>query len=108
MIKYLATAHYANVDIACASHSLDWIMDFLFEHENTHRDVVNADTDEVLYIGNNPSGEDYIEDEFLNTLLDWMATAPGGAKPQADAREKIIRAVKEVSEEFGITCGMIL
>ena len=108
MIKYLATAYYANVDIACASHSFDRIMDFLFEHENTHQDVVNADTDEVLYIGNNPSGEDYIEDEFLNTILDWAATAPGEAKPQTDVREKMIRAVKEVCEEFGITFNMIL
>ena len=108
MKKYLATAYYANVDIACVSHSLDRIMDFLSDHENTHQDVVNAYTDEVLYIGNNPSGEDYIEDEFLNTIIEWAVTAPDGVKPQTDSREKIIRAVEEVCEEFGVAFGMIL
>jgi hypothetical protein len=104
MIKYLATAYYSNVDIACASHSLDRIMDFLFEHENTHQDVVNADTDEVLYIGNNPSGEDYIEDEFMYTTVGWMCM--GEVEPEPDPREEIIRGIMEVCEEFGATFGM--
>ena len=108
MIKYLATAHYADADMSCESYSLDTIMDFLSEHEETHQDVINADTGEVLYIGNNPSGEDYIEDEFLDILGEWIVTAPGGAKPQADPREEIIRDIMEVCAEFGATFGMIL
>jgi hypothetical protein len=108
MIKYIATAHYADADISCESHSLDTIMDFLSEHEETHQDVINAHTGEVLYIGNSPTGEDYIEDEFLNTTVEWMLTAPGGAQPQADPREEIIRDIMEVCEEFGATFSMIL
>lgn len=106
MTKYLATAYYAEVDISCESHNLDLIIDFLAEHKKTHQDVVNAHTGEVLYIGNNPSGEDYMKDEFLDTVVEWMVTAPGGAKPQADPREEIIRDIMEVCEEFGATFSM--
>lgn len=72
MIKYIATAHYVNADISCETHEMDVLMNFLCEHENTHQDVINAHTGEVLYIGNNPSGEDYIEDEFMNEIIPWM------------------------------------
>lgn len=74
MIKYLATAHYANVDITYTSHRLGAIVDFLSKYENIHQDVVNADTDEVLYIVNNPSGENYIKNEFLNILIEWAVS----------------------------------
>ena len=108
MIKYIATVYYDDVDISCESHNLDVIMDFLSEHNEVHQDVINAHTGEVLYTGNSPTGEDYIEDEFLDTIVEWMVTAPGGAKPQADPREEIIREIMEVCEEFGATFGMIL
>lgn len=72
MIKYLATAHYINADISCETCEMDVLMNFLCEHENTHQDVINAHTGEVLYIGNNPSGEDFIEDEFMNEIIPWM------------------------------------
>lgn len=72
MIKYLATAHYANADISCETCEMDTLMNFLCEHEETHQEVINAHTGEVLYIGNNPSGEDFIEDAFLNEIIPWM------------------------------------
>lgn len=71
MTKYLATAHYANADISCETHEMDVLMNFLSEHEETHQDVINADTGEVLYIGNNPSSEDFMEDEFLYICTGW-------------------------------------
>ena len=83
MTKYLATAHYANADISCETYEIGTLMNFLSEHENTHQDVINADTGEVLYIGNN-MGE-----------------------PEPDPREEFIRNIKEVCEEFGATFGVL-
>ena len=100
MIKYLATAHYDGFDISCETYEMDVLMDFLFEHEKTYQDVINADTGEVLYIGNNPSGEDYIEDEFKYTTIRW--TYMGESEPEPDPREEIIRGIMEVCEEFGV------
>ena len=97
MIKYLATAHYDNADISCETYEIDVLMDFLFEHEKTYQDVINVDTGEVLYIGNNPSGEDYIEDEFMRTTIDWTYMG------EPDPREELIRDIMEVCEEFGAT-----
>lgn len=71
MTKYLATAHYANADISCETFEMDVLMNFLFEHEEVHQDVIDADTGELLYIGNNPSGEDFMEDEFLYICTGW-------------------------------------
>ena len=104
MTKYLATAHYANADISCETYEMNVLMNFLSEHEKTHQDVINADTGEVLYIGNNPSGEDYIEDEFLDATVRWMCLSDADPDP----REEIIREIMEVCEEFGATFGMIL
>lgn len=101
MTKYLATAHYDNANISCETYEMDVLMDFLFEHEKTYQDVINADTGEVLYIGNNPSGEDYIEDEFMHTTIEW--TYMGEFEPEPDPREEIIRGIMEVCEEFGAT-----
>ena len=97
MIKYLATAHYANADISCETYEMDVLMDFLFEHEKTYQDVINADTGEVLYIGNNPSGEDYTEDEFMRATIGWTYMG------ESDPREELIRGIMEVCEEFGAT-----
>ena len=100
MTKYLATAHYDNADISCETYEIDVLMDFLFEHEKTYQDVINVDTGEVLYIGNNPSGEDYIEDEFMHTTIGW--TYMGESEPESDPREELIRGIMEVCEEFGV------
>ena len=101
MTKYLATAHYDDADISCETYEMNVLMKFLTDHEEVHQDVINADTGEVLYIGNNPSGKDYIEDEFLYTTVGWMRIG------EADPREEIIRGIMEVCEEFGATFGMI-
>lgn len=71
MTKYLATAHYTNADVSCETFEMDVLMKFLFEHEEAHQDVIDADTGELLYIGNNPSGEDFMEDEFLYICIGW-------------------------------------
>lgn len=104
MTKYLATAHYDNADISCETYEMDVLMNFLSEHEKIHQDVINADTGEVLYIGNNPSGEDYIEEEYLYTIVGWMCM--GEAEPEPDPREEIIRGIMEACEEFGATFSM--
>ena len=104
MTKYLATAHYDDADISCETYEIGTLMNFLSEHEETHQDVINADTGEVLYIGNNPSGKDYIEDEFMYTTVGWMCM--GEAEPEPDPREEIIRGIMEVCEEFGATFSM--
>lgn len=96
MIKYLATAHYDNADISCETYEIDVLMDFLFEHEKTYQEVINADTGEVLYIGNNPFGEDYIEDEFKHATIEWTYMG------ESDPREELIRDIMEVCEEFGV------
>ena len=104
MTKYLATAHYANANVSCATCEIETLMNFLTEHEETHQDVINADTGEILYIGNNPSaGEDYLEDEFMYTVVGWMSMG----EPEPDPREEIIRDVMEVCKEFGATFGML-
>lgn len=104
MTKYLATAYYADADISCETHEIETLMNFLSEHEETHHDVINADTGEVLFVGNNPSGEDYIEEEFLYTIVGWMCI--GEAESEPDPREEIIRGIMEVCEEFGATFSM--
>ena len=104
MTKYIATAHYADADISCEIYEIETLMNFLAEHEETHQDVINADTGEVLFVGNNPSGEDYIEEEFLYTIVGWMCM--GEAEPEPDPREEIIRGIMEVCEEFGATFSM--
>lgn len=97
MTKYLATAHYDDADISCETYEMNVLMKFLTDHEEVHQDVINADTGEILYIGNNPSGEDYIEEEFMYTSVGWMCIG------EADPREEIIRGIMEVCEEFGAT-----
>lgn len=104
MTKYLATAHYDDADISCETYEMNVLMKFLTDHEEVHQDVINADTGEVLYIGNNPSGEDYIEDEFMYTTVGWMCM--GEAEPEPDPREEIIRGIMEVCEEFGAIFSM--
>ena len=100
MNKYIATAHYADADISCETYEVGTLMEFLSEHEETYQEVINAHTGEVLYIGNNPSGEDYIEDEFMYTTVGWMCMG------EADPREEIIQGIKEVCEEFGAIFSM--
>lgn len=104
MNKYIATAHYAEADISCETYKFGVLMNFLSEHDKTHQDVINADTGEILYIGNNPSGEDYIEDEFMYATVGWMCV--GEPEPESDPREEIIQGIMEVCEEFGAVLSM--
>lgn len=104
MTKYLATAHYDDADISCETYEMNVLMKFLTDHEEVHQDVINADTGEVLYIGNNPSGKDYIEDEFMYTTVGWMCMSEPESEP--DLREEIIRGIMEVCEEFGAIFSM--
>lgn len=71
-MKYGATAHYANAVVTCETDELDVLMNFLCEHEATHCDVVDGFTGEILCIMNNPTGEDYMEDTFMYTVVGWM------------------------------------
>lgn len=99
MTKYLATAHYANADISCETYEMDVLMNFLCEHEKVHQDVIDASTGELLYDGNNPYGEDFIEDQFWDDIIEWMLL---DTESKPDPREELIRNIMEVCEEFGV------
>ena len=79
MTKYLATAHYTNADVSCETFEMEVLMNFLSNHKRVHQDVIDADTGELLYIGNSPSGEDFIEDEFLYICIGWIGWMTLGA-----------------------------
>ena len=100
MTKYLATAHYANADISCETYEMDVLMDFLFEHEKTHQDVIDALTGELFYDGNNPHGENFMNDQFWDDIIEWMLS---DTESKPDPREELIRDIMEVCEEFGAT-----
>lgn len=99
MIKYLATAHYEGVDISCETYEMDVLMNFLCEHEKVHQDVIDASTGELLYDGNTPYGEDFMEDQFWNDVAEWMLL---NTEFEPDPREELIRDIMEVCEEFGV------
>lgn len=99
MIKYLATAHYANADISCETYEMDVLMNFLCEHEEVHQDVIDASTGELLYDGNNPHGEDFMNDQFWDDVTEWMLS---NTESEPDPREELIRDIMEVCEEFGV------
>ena len=101
MTKYLATSHYANTDISCKTDEMNVLMNFLSEHENAHQDVIDALTGELLYISNNPSGEDFIEEQFLYATIGWSYL--NDADPEPDPREEILRYIIEVCEDLDAT-----
>ena len=72
MIKYLATAHYDDFDISCETCDMDDLMKFLNDYDEVHQDVINASTGELLYDGNNSFGKDFIEDKFMDAIMDWI------------------------------------
>lgn len=99
MIKYLATAHYDNADISCETYEMDVLMNFLCEHEKVHQDVIDASTGELLYDGNNPHGENFMNDQFWDDIIEWMLLE---TESKPDPREELIRNIMEVCEEFGV------
>ena len=72
MIKYLATAHHGDFDISCETCDMDDLMKFLNDYDEVHQDVINASTGELLYDGNNSFGKDFIEDKFMDAIMDWI------------------------------------
>lgn len=99
MTKYLATAHYANADISCETYEMDVLMNFLCEHEEVHQDVIDASTGELLYDGNNPHGEDFMNDQFWDDVTEWMLL---NTESEPDPRKELIQSIMEVCEEFGV------
>ena len=100
MTKYLVTAHYDNFDISCETYDMDDLIKFLNEHDKVHQDVIDALTGELLYDGNNPSGKDFIKDQFWCAVAGWNSLEDSESKP--DPKEKLIQDIMEVCEEFGV------
>lgn len=76
MINFIATAYYLEVKYTCETSNLDTLMDFLNQHENTHFDVINGMTGEVLAYCNCPGEEDYLETNFMYLITGWMMMNP--------------------------------
>ena len=72
MVNFIANAYYSDVQYSCETSSLDTLMDFLLEHENTYFKVINRSTGKVLCYCNCPDKEDYLETNFMYLIAGWM------------------------------------
>ena len=72
MVNFIANAYYSDVQYSCETSSLDTLMDFLLEHENTYFKVINRSTGKVLCYCNCPGEEDYLETDFMYLITGWM------------------------------------
>lgn len=102
MMKFTAYAYYDDHTLTCETGDMDSLMAFLSEHEKVHCEVVSGFTGEILFIANCPGAKDYMERQFMFLCTGWgMFEAMAEEEKAQSQKEKLVREIEAVCEEFG-------
>lgn len=81
MMNYNVIAYYEDANITCETNDIHVALTFLLEHGDTHIEVINGFTGEILCAQN--CADPILEDAFGLTLLGFLMEQAWGAVAEA-------------------------